>query len=78
MTNPETITALSEQINTTIRNLERGEVQKSDRIFLNHVLEEFQILATSSSFANTDHFGVAEFAFEMVGSSSELVEDGLN
>lgn len=77
MSTSEQITALSEQINITLRNLEYGQVQRTDRVFLNHVLEEFQILATSSSLANMEYSGIAELALEMVGSTSELVEDGL-
>lgn len=74
---PRAIT-LNDQINTTLSNLERGEVLRTDRIFLNHILEEFQMLSTSSSLANMEHFGIAELALEMVGSTNELVEDGLD
>lgn len=76
-TQAERTNTLNEQINITIRNLERGEVQKTDRVFLNHVLEEFQLLVTSGSMSRGDHFGIAECAMEMVGSTAELVEDGL-
>lgn len=65
---------LEEQINKTLRNLERGEVQREDRIFLNHVLEEFQHMVDMSVHGEVSD----DVVYDMIGSTRELVEDGLN
>lgn len=65
---------LKEQIVETLRNLERGEVMMGDRVFLNHVLEEFEHLVVMSEIGGQD---MGEVANEMIGSTRELVEDGL-
>lgn len=67
---------LKEQIKTTIRNLERGEVQISDRIFLNHLLEELEVIVDNDRLLNRQ-IDAADSLWEMVGSTNELVEDGL-
>lgn len=68
---------LKEQIKTTIRNLERGEVQMSDRIFLNHLLEELEVIVGDDRLLNRQ-IDAADSLWEMVGSTNELVEDGLD
>ena len=67
---------LKEQIAKTLRNLERGEVMMEDRVFLDHVLGEFQYLVDLVGTEAERSFG--ELAFEMIGSTCELVEDGLD
>lgn len=68
---------LKEQIKTTIRNLERGEVMSSDRIFLNHILEGLEFIVEDEGLLNRQ-IDAADSLWEMVGSTNELVEDGLD
>lgn len=68
--------ALQQQIGTTLNNLRNGTVQRTDRIFLNHILEEFERLSTQAELGGPIML-IAELADEMVGSTRELVEDGL-
>lgn len=67
---------LKEQIKTTITNLQRGEVQNSDRVFLNHILEELELIVDDDGLLNRQ-IDAADRLWEMVGSTNELVEDGL-
>ena len=65
---------LKEQIDATLKNLSAGEIQREDRVFLNHVLEEFGHLVDMQEFGgNTE-----ELAWNRIGSTRELVEDGLS
>ena len=64
---------LKEQIKKTLRNLDFGEVRREDRIFLNHVLGEFQHLVDMSEISGD----VGDVVSDMIGSTRELVEDGL-
>lgn len=64
---------LKEQIEKTLRNLERGEIQMEDRVFLNHVLGELQHVVDVSGTGGYMDDVVAD----MIGSTRELVEDGL-
>lgn len=68
--------ALKAQIKTTITNLERGEVLVSDRIFLNHVLEELEFILGDEGLENRQ-IDAADSLWDMLGSANELVEDGL-
>lgn len=68
---------LQQQIITTVSHLERGEIQYTDRVFLNHILEEFEILVDLVVANNPGMMQFADHALEMVGSTNELVEDGL-
>lgn len=65
---------LKEQIKQTLRHLELGEVKYDDRVFLSHVLGEFQHLVDMSEVSDDTGDVVAE----MIGSTRELVEDGLS
>lgn len=67
-------TALRAQIEKTTKNLERGEVQLSDRIFLNHILDELQFILDNGGTNPSDD---SESLWELLGSTNELVEDGL-
>lgn len=68
--------ALKAQIKTTITNLERGEVLISDRIFLNHLLEELEFILGDEGLENRQ-IDQADSLWHMLGSANELVEDGL-
>jgi len=68
---------LQQQIITTISHLERGEIQYEDRVFLNHILEEFEVLVDLVIANKPGMMQFAEQATTMVGSANELVEDGL-
>lgn len=68
---------LQQQITTTISRLERGEIQRTDRIFLNHILEEFEVLVDLVVANQPGMMQFADLVLEMVGSTNELVEDGL-
>jgi hypothetical protein len=71
--------ALKEQLKTTTRRLEQGELQLSDRIFLNHILDELDvILENGVPSTPSGYFDLAESTLEMLGSTNELVEDGLD
>jgi len=68
--------SLKAQIEKTTRNLERGEVHLTDRIFLNHVLDELEFLVNNEKI-NTNLFDAHEAINTLLGSCNELVEDGL-
>lgn len=68
---------LKQQISVTLSHLERGEIQYEDHVFLNHILEEFEILVDAVGKNDPGMMQFADLALEMVGSTNELVEDGL-
>lgn len=75
--------ALKAQLEKTTKNLERGEVQLADRIFLNHILDELDFILTTNIQENGVHltgqmYEIAESTLQMLGSTNELVEDGLD
>lgn len=70
--------ALNEQIEKTMKRLEAGEIQKTDRVFLHHILEELERLVDAAAPENAEYFDVAEGAYELIGSTNELIEDGLD
>lgn len=69
------IEAIHKQIDTTINHLERGEILREDRVFLNHILETVTDLLVAIK--TGDALSVQDSAFELVGSTAELLEDGL-
>jgi len=68
--------ALKTQIETTTRRLERGEIQLADRIFLNHILDELDFILNNVQ-VGSKLFDDAEALGTLLGSTNELVEDGL-
>ena len=70
------LTALKVQINASMEALTSGQIHHTDRVFLNHILEEFELLTDAIS-KGGPILNLAEAAEEMVGSTAELVEDGL-
>jgi hypothetical protein len=75
--------ALKAQLEKTTKNLERGEVQLADRIFLNHILDELDFILTNDIQEDGIHltgqmYTIAESTLQMLGSTNELVEDGLD
>lgn len=76
--------ALQEQIKKTTKNLERGEVQLTDRIFLNHILDELDFILTVTldkkelPLISGQMYDLAESTCQLLGSTNELVEDGLD
>lgn len=77
--------ALKAQIEVTTKRLERGEVLLADRIFLNHILDELDFILnvtldkeTDTVFTTGVMYNIAESAVQMLGSTNELVEDGLD
>jgi hypothetical protein len=68
---------LKAQVKTTITNLERGTIQHSDRIFMNHLLEELEFILDSGDLEKSPQMGHSEDLFNLIGSANELVADGL-
>lgn len=68
---------LAEQIEATSRNLERGHLTHGDNVLLNHILEEFALLVDTMAQTDISDVEVRATAYEFVGSTAELVEDGL-
>lgn len=65
------------QIRKSITNLERGEVQRTDRVFLYHVLENLeQIVENPDNHCNP--MDAADSLMELIGSTEELILDGLD
>jgi hypothetical protein len=71
------LTALKTQVSASIEALISGDVRYSDRVFINHVLEEFERLIDAVE-TGGPILNLAEMAEEMVGSTAELIEDGLD
>ena len=75
--------ALKEQIKKTTTNLERGTPTLSDRIFLNHILDELDFILNATldkkdfPLISGQMYDLAESTCQMLGSTNELVEDGL-
>lgn len=69
---------LKTQIGTTISRLERGEIQYADRVFLNHILEELEQAIDVVIARPESSFDISEAFLEMIGSTNELIEDGLD
>lgn len=76
--------ALQEQIKKTTKNLERGEIQLADRIFLNHILDELDFILTVTldkkelPLISGQMYDLGESTCQLLGSANELVEDGLD
>lgn len=70
-----TYDALKHQTAQTISNLEHGTISRSDRIFLTHLLEQVEFLLDSGDLEKSGD--LTEHLRELIGSTKELVEDGL-
>lgn len=75
--------ALKERLEKTTKNLERGEILLADRIFINHILDELQFILENNIQPDGVHltgqmYEIAESTLQMLGSTNELVEDGLD
>lgn len=74
---------LAEQIEATSRNLESGNLVYGDVVLLNHILEEFALLVDVVNTPFSDDQGIEAInqllaaIDSFVGSTAELVEDGL-
>lgn len=67
---------LNEQVKTTISNIEHGTIRRSDRVLMVHVLEQLEFILNDEGL-NVRQMDSFESLWEMIGSTNELVEDGL-
>lgn len=67
--------ALKDQIDLTLSNIDHGTIGREDRVFLTHLLEE--IHSSLSTVETNKQIDVADAYFDVLGSTQELIEDGL-
>lgn len=68
---------LRDQIKDTLSNIECDTVGREDRILTTHVLEEFMHIMDVVESSDGNRLWIGECTKDMVGSTSQLVEDGL-
>lgn len=67
--------ALKDQLDLTLSNIDHGTIGREDRVFLTHVLEE--IHSSLPTVETGKQIDVADTYFDLLGSTQELIEDGL-
>jgi hypothetical protein len=68
---------LRAQVKTSISNLNSGTIQRSDRIFMNHLLEQLEFVLESGELESGRQIDICDSFYDVLGSTNELVEDGL-